>query len=121
MNCSKRIRGVNAKELSASVTSSSNTTTCDTTTATYFYTTLTENTTFAFSNPDATDTTTIVLEIKQDASASGFTVGWPSAVKWAGGTAPTLSAGANDVDLLTFITRDQGTTWYGFVSGLDMS
>ena len=56
LNCSKRIRGVNAKELSASVTSSSNTTTCDTTTATYFYTTLTENTTFAFSNPDATDT-----------------------------------------------------------------
>ena len=121
LNCTKRIRGVNAKEVHASVTSSSNTTTCDTTTATYFYTTLTENTTFAFSNPDDSNTTTIVLEIKQDASASGFTVGWPAAVKWAGGTAPTLSAGANDVDLLTFISRDQGTTWYGFVSGLDMS
>lgn len=121
LDCAKRIRGVNAKEIHASVTSSSNTTTCDTTTATYFYTTLTENTTFAFSNPDNENTTTIVLEIKQDASASGFTVGWPAAVKWAGGTSPTLSAGANDVDLLTFITRDQGTTWYGFVSGLDMS
>lgn len=121
LNCSKLIRGVNAKEVYASVTSTSNTTTCDTTTSAYFYTTLTENTTFAFSNPDNEHTTTIVLEIKQDASASGFTVGWPAAVKWAGGTAPTLSAGANDVDLLTFITRDQGTTWYGFVSGLDMS
>ena len=114
------INNVNIRESVASVSSSSNTTNLPVYLNSYFYTTLSENTTFAFASPSS-GANSIVVEIKQDASGSGYTVGWPASVKWAGGSAPTLSSGANDVDILTFITRDSGTNWYGFAAGLDMS
>ena len=44
---------------------------------------------------------------------------WPAAVKWAGGSAPTLTQGETKVDVLVFITDDGGTTWRGAVSILD--
>ena len=40
---------------------------------------------------------------------------WGSAVKWAGGTAPTLSTSGTDI--FSFYTIDSGTTIYGFTSG----
>tara|TARA_Y100000034_G_scaffold79714_1_gene95646 strand:- start:10 stop:552 length:543 start_codon:yes stop_codon:yes gene_type:complete len=45
--------------------------------------------------------------------------GGGNAVKWAGGSAPTLTG--NGVDVLTFITFDGGTYFYGFSGGLDFS
>ena len=45
--------------------------------------------------------------------------GGGNAVKWAGGTAPTLTT--SGVDVLTFITFDGGTFFYGFSGGLDFS
>lgn len=49
------------------------------------------------------------------------TVTWPNSVDWAGGAAPTLSTGASDVDVFTFLTVNAGGTWFGFVAGQDMS
>lgn len=87
-----------------------------------FTVTLTDDTTFTFSNPIASDdVSSITLILKQDATGSR-TVTWPASVDWAtNGTAPTLSSGANDVDILVFITNDGGTTWYGIVGGLDFA
>jgi len=86
-----------------------------------FSQTLSGNTTFTFSNPPASGTAYgFSLKIVQDASASGFTVTWPSAVDWPGGTAPTLTDAANAVDQFVFYTHDAGTTWYGFTAGQDM-
>ena len=100
------------------VTSSSNATTVDCETGNVFSHTLTENTTFTFSNPPASGTAfAFSLRIVQDSSASGYTVTWPSSVDWASATAPTLTATASAVDWLVFSTVDGGTTWYGFVSG----
>ena len=42
----------------------------------------------------------------------------PASVDWVGGTAPTLTA--SGVDQLVFTTRDGGTTYFGFVAGLDI-
>ena len=42
-----------------------------------------------------------------------------NAVKWAGGTAPTLTTSGTDV--LCFTTFDGGTNYYGFAGGLDFS
>ena len=54
------------------------------------------------------------------ANGGSQTVNWPSEVKWAGGTAPTLTTSGTDV--LTFTTVDAGgTSWYGFAAGLDMT
>jgi len=100
------------------VTSSSNATTVDCHNGNSFSHTLTENTTFTFSNPPASGTSfTFHLKIIQDASASGFTVTWPSSVDWPSATAPTLTATASAVDYFVFTTHDGGTTWYGFTAG----
>ena len=45
------------------------------------------------------------------------TLTWPSAIKWDGGTAPTLdqkNLTGNDVNVITLLTRDEGVTWYGW-------
>jgi hypothetical protein len=105
-------------ETYAAVTSSSNATTVNCENANSFSHTLTENTTFTFSNPPASGTSyTFSIEIIQDASASGFTVTWPSSVDWPAATAPTLTATASAKDIFVFTTRDSGTTWYGFTAG----
>jgi len=71
--------------------------------------------------------TSITLILTQDGSGSRAGVfqvsGATTLVKWAGGTAPTLSTGAADIDIVTFMTIDGGATptWYGFVAGQDMT
>jgi len=105
-------------ETYAAVTSSSNATTVDCHAGNSFSHTLTENTTFTFSNPPASGTSyTFSIEIIQDASASGFTVTWPTSVDWPAATAPTLTATASAKDVFVFTTRDGGTNWYGFTAG----
>jgi len=100
------------------VTSTSNATTVDCETGNVFSHTLTENTTFTFSNPPVSGTAyAFSLRVVQDASASGYTVTWPGSVDWPSATAPTLTATADAVDWFVFSTVDGGTTWYGFTSG----
>ena len=105
-------------ETYAAVTSSSNATTVDCHNGNAFSHTLTENTTFTFSNPPASGTAfSFSIEIIQDASASGYTVTWPTSVDWPSATAPTLTATASAKDVFVFYTRDGGTNWYGFTAG----
>ena len=105
-------------ETYAAVTSTTNATTVNCEAGNAFSHTLTENTTFTFSNPPASGTAySFSLEIIQDASASGFTVTWPTSVDWPAATAPTLTATASAVDVFVFYTRDGGTNWYGFIAG----
>ena len=109
-------------ETYAAVTSTANATTVNCETGNSFSHTLTENTTFTFSNPPASGTSyTFSIEIIQDASASGFTVTWPTSVDWPAATAPTLTATASAKDIFVFTTRDGGTNWYGFTAGLALA
>jgi len=103
------------------VTSSSNATTVNSHDGTVFSHTLTENTTFTFSNPASSGKASgFTLKIVQDASASGYTVTWPAAVDWPSGSTPALTGTASAVDQFVFYTHDGGTTWYGFVTGLNL-
>jgi hypothetical protein len=61
--------------------------------------------------PTATSGKSFVMMLKQDATGSR-TVTW-STVKWAGGTAPTITSTASRLDLLSFFA--DGTNWYGAV------
>ena len=81
--------------------------------------TLSENTTFTFSNPPSSGTAYgFSLKIVQDASASGYTLTWPTSIDWPGGIAPPLTTNvASGVDQFVFYTHDGGTTWYGFRAG----
>jgi len=77
--------------------------------------------TFTWSNPATSgDVSAFVLKVTQDGTGSR-TIAFPAAVDFAGGTAPTLSTGANDVDVFVFFTVDGGTTYYGFTAGQDLS
>jgi len=106
-------------ETYAAVTSSSNATTVNCEAGNSFSHTLTENTTFTFSNPPASGTAySFSIEIIQDSGASGFTVTWPvGIISWPAATAPTLTATASAKDIFVFTTRDGGTNWYGFTAG----
>jgi hypothetical protein len=109
-------------ETFVAVTSSAGAVTVNSEAGNSFSHTLTENTTFTFSNPPATGTAYgFTLKLVQDASASGFTVTWPASVDWPSATAPALTAAASAVDVFVFYTHDGGTNWYGFTAGLAMS
>jgi len=68
--------------------------------------TLTGNCTFTM--PTATAGKSFILLLK---SGAGSFTGTFTGVKWSGGTAPTITATASKMDILTF-TSD-GTNWYG--------
>ena len=91
------------------------TTTLDLATATNFSVTLSQNTQFAFSNPPGSGTAfAFTLVITQPSSAK--TILWPSTVDWAAATAPD-APGNSEVNAYGFMTRDGGTTYYGFLGG----
>jgi hypothetical protein len=114
---SEELKAKSYNETYLALTSTSNVVALDCETGNSFSHTLTESTAFTFSNPPASGTSyTMSIEIKQDASASGFTAGWPIAVQWPDSTAPTLTDLANSVDVFVFTTRDGGTTWLGFTA-----
>ena len=82
--------------------------------------TLTGNVTgLTVANLTASRSNTFTLILRQDSTGSR-TVAWMSGVKWASGTAPTISTGASKVDVLTFLSVNGGTNWLGFTAGLDM-
>tara|TARA_B100001175_G_scaffold122062_1_gene103926 strand:- start:3924 stop:4604 length:681 start_codon:yes stop_codon:yes gene_type:complete len=69
--------------------------------------------------------TALTLILSQDGSGSRAGVfqvsGATTNVKWAGGTAPTLTTTASRADIIAFVTFNGGASpvWYGFVAGQD--
>jgi len=106
-------------EESVAVTSSSGNATLNMREGTNFTHTLTENTTYIFSNPAPSGyVSSFTLKITQDSTAR--TVTWPSGVKWAGNVEPDVSTDSGHIDIYVFITYDAGSNWYGFVAGQHM-
>ena len=88
----------------------------DLSTGNYFSKTIAGTTTFTVSNVATSGSSnSVILDLT---NAGAYTINWWSGVKWAGGTAPTLTASGRDT--LGFFTYDAGTTWSGFVLGKDM-
>lgn len=82
----------------------------------YFSKTISGTTTFTVSNVPTTGTAaSFILDLTNGGSA---TINWWTGVKWAGGTAPSLTTSGRDV--LGFFTYDGGTTWTGLVLGKDV-
>ncbi|MBP8196923.1 MAG: hypothetical protein KAX64_00005, partial [Chromatiaceae bacterium] len=81
----------------------------------YFTKTITGTTTFTVSNTPASGTVgALIIELTNGGAS---TLNFWSGVKWAGGTAPTLTAAG--VDILGFYTHDGGTTWRGLLLATD--
>ena len=76
----------------------------------YFTANAAVNTTWAFVNASSASNVAqgFILELY---NGGGYTMTWPSTVRWPANTAPTLSA--NLYDLLMFITDNNGVSWRG--------
>lgn len=81
--------------------------------------TLDASCTFTFSGTTASVACTMTLIITQNGTG-GWAITWPAAVKWPGGVIPSTNTNASKVSMWTFITVDNGTTWYGFQAGDDL-
>lgn len=87
----------------------------DLATANVFTKTISGATTLTVSNVAASGSVSeFILKLTNGGSA---TITWFSGVKWAGGTAPTLTSAG--VDNIGFFTDDGGTTWHGAVISKD--
>jgi hypothetical protein len=64
--------------------------------------------------PTATNLGSFTVILDSDAT---YTVAWDASVKWPSGNAPDLDNGPA-VNIVSFITPNGGTDWYGFVGGL---
>jgi len=80
---------------------------------TYFYNAATTGViTFTFSNPATSgNISSFTLELFGGGTNAPV---WPASVKWPGGTEPTWSTG---IDVVSFVTRNAGTTWLGMLGG----
>ena len=75
--------------------------------------TLTASTACTFTMPTATAGKSFILLLKQAATTGNGTATFTS-VKWNSGGAPTITATAGKMDILTFVA--DGTNWYGSAS-----
>jgi hypothetical protein len=75
--------------------------------------TLTASTACTFTMPTATAGKSFILLLKQAASTGNGTATFTS-VKWGTAGAPTITATAGKMDILTFIS--DGTNWYGSIA-----
>lgn len=81
--------------------------TIDCSTGNYFTKTITANTTFSFSGAPTGKAYGFTLKVVHTSGA----ITWPSSVRWAESTPPTIVAGGTS--LFMFITDDGGSTWRG--------
>jgi hypothetical protein len=86
-----------------------------------FKLTLDNNTVITLDKPAGTGyATAITLMLVQDATGNRLPT-FAGTVNWPGGVDPTFSTGVGDVDLVGLITVDGGTTWSGYIIGLDFA
>ena len=73
---------------------------------------------FSLANPPASGIAGTMTVIFTNGLAHGD-VAFHSSIEWPGGVAATLSA--SGVDIISFLTIDAGTTYYGFIGGINFS
>lgn len=74
----------------------------------FFYKTIAGATTFTFANMPSSGTAQFITV---ELTNAGTNVSWPASVDWQDGVAPTFTASGKDI--VTFYTRDGGTTVIG--------
>lgn len=99
------------------ITPGGGTATLDCSVGNYHYATITGAVTWTFSNPPSAGYA-YRFQLELTDGGSGVQT-WPGSVAWPGGTGPTLQA--SGVDIIEFVTRDGGTTYYGYLQMANMS
>lgn len=107
---------VNGSVLALTTASDAGTVTFDLTASNVHTVTLAGSRTLAISNASVGQP--FVLRLVQDGTGSR-TVTWFSTIKWAGGSAPTLTSTASKTDVFGFITTSSGN-YDGFIVGQNL-
>jgi len=76
--------------------------------------------TVTFTNPPAAGSTSVATIVAIQDATGGHSITWTDGV-YAGGVAPPDSTGANEVDIWTSFTYDQGTSYVVSLSMKDVS
>jgi len=104
------------RETSTAPTISSGTLTLDLSGSNFFAVSLNAAiTTLTISNTPSSSAASFTLEFTADGTARAVT--WGAAIKWSGGTAPTLTSTSGKKDVFAFYSNDGGTNWQGFTGG----
>jgi hypothetical protein len=75
-------------------------------------------TTLTISNPPASGKTgSFTLLLTGDGTQR--TITWPGSVKWGSAGDPTPASGVGRITIVSFMSLDGGSNWYGFLAGLD--
>ena len=53
-------------------------------------------------------------------NGTAYSIGWPAAIKWPGGTAPTITSTNTKRDIYQFVTYDGGTNIYAIIVGQNL-
>lgn len=92
----------------------------DLSTSNVFLTTLNSSISgITINNADTSSNTAQGFTLIFTADGTARTVVWPTNTKWAGNTAPGLSSTSGNIDILSFVSTNGGSGWYGFVGGLN--
>jgi hypothetical protein len=91
----------------------SNAVTLDLSRASFFTLTLNDNVSAFFTNAPSYGN---VFSFTLATSADGISriVTWPKTIKWPNGSAPILTSTSGNVDMISFLTYDGGSSYYGF-------
>lgn len=105
-------------EVKTSPTISAGSLTLDLSAGTHFTVALNANvTSLTISNPQSDASHVSAFTLVFTADGTPRTVSWPASVKWASGSAPTLTSTNNKIDMFTFLSYDGGTSWLGLIVG----
>ncbi len=76
-------------------------------------------TAFTFTNlPASGQFAQIMMFISQD-TVGNRAIAWPTSIKWPSGQAPVLTASPLKTDIISLVTYDAGSTWFGSVVGMN--
>ena len=78
--------------------------------------TLTADCTITLTGATAGVACSMLILLRQDGTG-GWLVTWPGSVSWPDATPPVLATDPNAVDVVSLVTLDGGTTWYGAYQG----
>jgi hypothetical protein len=112
------VRLTDYSERKSAPTISSSSLTLDLNAAQVFTVSLNSNiSTLTISNTESRANSVQGFTLILTADGTARTITWPGSVKWPSGTGPTLTSTNAKVDILSFVSPDNGTTWYGFIGG----
>lgn len=117
----QEIKFKNYKEQRSNVTISSGYCNVNLSNANIFNVTMNANITNVNISNTPTESDTVVgftMILQADGTARSVT--WPTSIRWPDATAPTITSTNNKVDIVSFISDNNGTNWYGFVSGKNL-